>query len=269
MTNKKILSLDLDGTLLDNNSQISEVNLKAIEKAKEHGIIIVINTGRQKSEIDKYLTQYPTSFDYAIANNGSYTLEVSSNQITTHELITKKLASKLFKVALKLETYFVLYTVKGKFGFKNLDDKSVENYETNDSIVYIDKDEMKSKINEEQLTQVIVRAPKNTTEIFQKNISKRFTKKWHVRSNEIRTAILPKNKSKLSGIRHLCEKLNIDLDNVYAFGDFYNDIDIIRGLANGIAMENSVQELKDVSKKIIGNNDSDAIAKEIELIIKN
>lgn len=268
MTNNKILSFDLDGTLLDNNAQISELNLKAIEKAKEHGIIIVFNSGRQKSEMDKYISAHSSKIDYVIANNGSYMLDVKTNQITTYELITKKLASKLFKIALKLETYFILYTVKGKYGYKNLNDESVENYETNDSIEYIGIDEMKSKINEEQLTQVIVRAPKSTSEIFQKKISKRFTQKWHVRTGDIRTAILPKNKGKLSGIKHLCEKLNISLDNVYAFGDFYNDLDIIKGLANGIAMENSVQELKDVAKKIIGSNESDAIAKEIELIIK-
>ena len=42
----KLIALDLDGTLFNNQSQISEENIKAIKEATAAGINVVISTGR-------------------------------------------------------------------------------------------------------------------------------------------------------------------------------------------------------------------------------
>ena len=46
----KLIALDLDGTLLDNNKNISSANLEALKKAKDNGAKVVIITGRSRSK---------------------------------------------------------------------------------------------------------------------------------------------------------------------------------------------------------------------------
>ena len=43
----KLISSDMDGTLLDSYRQITPINVEAIKRAQENGINFIINTGRE------------------------------------------------------------------------------------------------------------------------------------------------------------------------------------------------------------------------------
>ena len=60
------------------------------------------------------------------------------------------------------------------------------------------------------------------------------------------------------------ERFDTDLSNVMAFGDNYNDVDMIRSTGYGIAVGNAIQEVKDVAKEITVNSKEDGVAIAIE-----
>ncbi|MHC1684602.1 MAG: HAD family hydrolase [Clostridiaceae bacterium] len=58
----------------------------------------------------------------------------------------------------------------------------------------------------------------------------------------------------------LAEKLEVNLDNVIAFGDNYNDIEMLQCVGMPIAMGNSVEKLKAEAKYITKSNDESGIS---------
>ena len=65
----KILCSDLDGTLLNSDSEISAENLAAIQAVAEKGVFFVPSTGRTFAELPQQLREHP-SIRYIIYSNG-------------------------------------------------------------------------------------------------------------------------------------------------------------------------------------------------------
>ena len=61
-------------------------------------------------------------------------------------------------------------------------------------------------------------------------------------------------------IRFFCEKSDISLDEVIAFGDDWADIRMLQLCGMGIAVENAIPEVLEVADRVIRNNDEDGVA---------
>ena len=70
--------------------------------------------------------------------------------------------------------------------------------------------------------------------------------------------------SKWNTIKSLTEKLGIDTKNIIAFGDDYNDIDMIKNAGIGIAMGNAEENVKKVANFVTDTNMNDGVAKYIK-----
>ena len=82
----KLISIDLDETLLDDSKQISDENVKAIKQAKEKGYIICINTGRNYvSSID--FCRYANA-DYVIYLNVCFIKNVKTGKFVRNRIIS-------------------------------------------------------------------------------------------------------------------------------------------------------------------------------------
>ncbi len=67
--------------------------------------------------------------------------------------------------------------------------------------------------------------------------------------------------NKGSALKWLCDKKGIKRENVIAFGDNYNDIEMIEFAGVGVAMENGEEELKKSADYIALNNNDDGVGK--------
>ncbi|MDE7221726.1 MAG: HAD family hydrolase, partial [Ureaplasma sp.] len=75
--------------------------------------------------------------------------------------------------------------------------------------------------------------------------------------------------SKWNGCAYVQKKLSISNENTYAFGDSENDLLILRNVGNPVLMGNANDSLKSEIKNIIGDNNSDGIAKYLLSLIKD
>ena len=73
-----------------------------------------------------------------------------------------------------------------------------------------------------------------------------------------------KGATKWNAIKKLLKYYRIETENTIAFGDDYNDLEMIKKCGVVIAMENGIAEIKDKAKYICGKNDEDGIAKWLE-----
>ncbi|CAE7559928.1 ywpJ [Symbiodinium natans] len=91
----------------------------------------------------------------------------------------------------------------------------------------------------------------------------------HVVAAEVHVEFLSADVSKGDTLRRLCtEHLGISMDEVIAFGDNFNDIEMLQLAGQGVAMQNAREELKEVASRVSEwTNDDDGVARELEQLL--
>jgi Cof subfamily protein (haloacid dehalogenase superfamily) len=85
------------------------------------------------------------------------------------------------------------------------------------------------------------------------------------RSKDTYIEVAPKSISKASALRLLLEKkYDIRMDEVMAFGDNYNDIELLQQVGFGVAVANAREEVKAVANEITASNKEEGVALMIE-----
>ena len=99
----KLVTIDLDGTLFDNEKKISEENKLAIKKAKENGCYIVIATGRPYNGVINTLKELnlTSDNDYVILYNGGKIMNVGKNELIHSTTIDGSFVKELYSHSLK------------------------------------------------------------------------------------------------------------------------------------------------------------------------
>ena len=90
-----------------------------------------------------------------------------------------------------------------------------------------------------------------------------------IRSGKRVLAIKARGVSKAEAIKKLTQILEIPIEDVIAFGDEVNDMEMLKLVGLGIAMENADDVVKEAADRIAGNNDQDGVGKELEKIFGN
>nr|OTO08196.1 hypothetical protein A5880_002466 [Enterococcus sp. 4G2_DIV0659] len=79
------------------------------------------------------------------------------------------------------------------------------------------------------------------------------------RSNPYTLDIIPAGGSKIVGIQACAEYFEFTLDEVMAFGDSWNDVEMLHGVGIGVAMGNAEDEVKQISDYVTKTNEEDGI----------
>jgi hypothetical protein len=103
-------------------------------------------------------------------------------------------------------------------------------------------------------------------QVLDENLRKTLSDKIHIyRSSPTYVEIAPRSISKATALRLLLSSCySIDMNNVIAFGDNYNDIDMIQAVGIGVAVANARDEVKAVAKEITSGNKEDGVAITLE-----
>ena len=102
--NTRLIALDLDGTLLDNQKRLPERNRKALEACISRGIYIVPCTGRTAAGIPEAVRQIP-GIRYAITVNGGMLVDMQENKVLDEKLLEPGTVVEIYEM---LEEYHVM-----------------------------------------------------------------------------------------------------------------------------------------------------------------
>lgn len=251
-----VIFFDLDGTLLNSNSKISESNLALLEQLTEKNYLAVIASGRSPIEIEEITKG--TAINSYVSLNGQYV--VIEGEVFASHVIETALIEEVLAFAEELGHPVSCYTpyeyrinfideaTKKLYELDNAPLPKVDSkfYQSNDiNMLYLFSDEMK---HDELL------------------IEKFNEKLTFYRDSPYSMAIVNKNRSKKAGIIELLEKLELkDLTNTYAFGDGNNDISIFDVVTHSVAMGNANDTVKAAATFITHDHESDGI----EFALKN
>lgn len=106
---------------------------------------------------------------------------------------------------------------------------------------------------------ICVGTPENTSALAER-LSPSFLQYDLYKSQNYILEIVAKNVNKAAGLDFLCGRCGIDTAQTIAFGDGYNDIDMLERAGTGIAMANAPDDVKKHAKKVTLSNDDNGIA---------
>ena len=94
-------------------------------------------------------------------------------------------------------------------------------------------------------------------------LNEKFNNICNVIETDSRTLIqiMDKNASKEKSIDEISKRYKISSNDIYCFGDDYNDIEMFKFCKNAVAMGNAISELKTIAKFVTETNDNDGVAK--------
>ena len=110
----KLILLDLDGTLLTSDKQISPANYDALERCAKNGVHIVPSTGRFYSGMPQVVRDLPF-VRYVVAVNGAQVYDLKEDKVLCREEIELDAAFRVFDELDKLPVIYDCYM--GGFGY--------------------------------------------------------------------------------------------------------------------------------------------------------
>lgn len=254
MSNLKMVITDLDGTLLQQDNSISQVDLDTLNLLGELGICRVAATGRNPFKLRKALTpDHP--FDFVICSSGGCIIDWKKQEIIRavnfHEIVTNQL---------------IQYLIERKYNFKVSDCfpdnhnffwwKQHECYEIDRYIVYHSKlgkaEEIVpgKKYNSSQI--LLFFSKKNSGfDLVKKELLDQFDEISIIRTtspideNWLWMEIYPKGISKAHGIAEICHLKGIHRKETFGIGNDFNDLEMLDFTHLSYVVHNSPEELKE------------------------
>ena len=272
----KIISLDLDGTLLDSQKRLSDGNRAALEEAAANGVLIVPTTGRFFGMMPQAIRDLPF-VRYAITINGAQVYDRETGTAIVREEIPLDMALDIMRL---LDGYDVIYDCyRSNWGWmtESLQNKA-EDYATDAHYVKMVREfrnpvpELKAYLEStasEGDVQKVMLFARNTpgseavTKAITEAVRERFPRikatssTWNNLELNIETA------HKGNSLRRFAEHLGYALDNCMALGDGTNDLSMIEAAGLGVAMSNAHPLVLAAADHVTASNDEDGVARAI------
>ncbi len=267
--NIKLVAIDLDGTLLNDKKEIQERTFKALMKAKEKGVYIVLASGRpirgmlpliKKLGLDEK-ENYVINFNGAAINKTSDLSSIFNCSLTIDEM-------------LEIESFAKEHNIHSH-AFIDGECYIEEDGEYSDVEASINGISLNTvKYNELKKDAIVNKymfadEPNKLKEIYSLIPSSIFEKYTVVFSAPFFLEFLNKNTNKGKALEALAKYLNISADEVMAIGDEENDLSMLEYATHKVAMGNANKKLKDIATFISDTNNEDGVGKAVEKLILN
>lgn len=265
----KLIVMDMDGTLLDDDhATVSRRNIDALQAASKQGVKLALASGRTWSLLVGAQEQLKV-LDYAILANGAAVWDVAAGKSICKNTIPNALALSitgvLHRAGLAFEVYcdgqgyvrasdrekimeeclspafaqfFDAHTVYPETIAQALAGRDVEKFD----VLYV-PDEKRRSVQAE----VETLGPVALTQAL----------RYNMEFNAV-------GASKGAALQILTERLGLKADEVMAFGDAANDLEMLSWAGWSFAMENGTDEAKAAAKYLTGRNSDSGVAMAVE-----
>lgn len=270
----KIVMVDLDGTLLDDNKNVSKKNIEMINKVyKDKGVIFVIATGKNISDIS-YITDAigePIN-QYIIASNGAVIKDNVKNNYIVKKYLTDEEVINVIDTYKKHNLIGLIQTEQGPV----IEDKLAAELQ---NVAY--SENLKEYVLENKISNIALITPmgkEEDLELLKNELENKFSSLastevcdfTHTNNGKIYSCkyidVMKKGCTKANAIKTLIDYLNISKEEVIAIGDGGNDIPMFEIAGYKIVMENANESVKSKADYITDTNNDDGVAKALEYV---
>lgn len=262
----KIAVFDMDGTLFNQKSILTERTQAALKKLEEKGILLIPASGRDYYDIRKIFHGI-AEISYSITSNGALLMDVRQEKCLQKKIIPAETVESILTDFSGMnpllyiqsdspdESY--LFVKNNAFGFADLAEQygwkpPEKQYETEDLI-------QRTKSGELQVYKIGL-FHQGTPKAYEEHIGRFYPSIRCFRTSRHSLELNAADVSKAAGLQKICALLQLPLSSVCAIGDSGNDTEMLMVSGIGVAMGNADSEAKEVSDYVTLTNAEDGAA---------
>lgn len=265
----KLIASDIDETIIDHNRLVPERNKKAIKAAQDKGVIVMLATGRGPYEIFDIPDQAGVIADdrFVICCNGAVIMNVKTKEIIDVLAMDFSYAKKIFDYAYKNKLTFYLYTLDKKYGI-NLSDETLI---AESHINLIEGDNIDFLEGQTVLKTIIKNSNMNQLQALEVDIARITDYDLEISySSNMYMEINAKGVNKAIALKKVADHYGVDMKNVMAIGDNYNDVAMLEEAGTAIAVRNARLQVKQSADYVTqADNTKGAVGEAIENFVLN
>ena len=261
----KLICTDIDGTLLNKDRELSEKTIKQVQRIAPLPFVLI--SSRMPKAMHHLQEQFKNTSTPLIAYNGGLVLD---NDIVLHStFINNDVLEVIINQCLETEIHLSLYYAD-EWYVPSMDywaNREANNtkvapiVKSNKAVLSKWKDEGKGA------HKIMCMGDEAEIDVLYKALEKEYSNEIMLyRSKPTYIEISHKSISKKTAIEVLLKKCypTLSMNNVVAFGDNYNDIEMLKSVGLGVAVSNANDEVLAIADKITDTNKNDGVAKIIE-----
>ncbi|MDD3213455.1 MAG: Cof-type HAD-IIB family hydrolase [Eubacteriales bacterium] len=268
----RLIAVDMDGTLLNENKQIPAENIQALKQAADQGVALAVCSGRTAEDISYFLSDAGIRRCAVISQNGTYCLKSPHGEPYSLHTFTRADAQRVSDIFMKHQITYADFHAQRVIVMEN--DLHMESWYWGTHVgrgnpeafrrgpealqQYRDEGTCKFVCVDRDGLGRIEKIRKELAEIEGVTV----TSSW---PNNLE--LVPTGVGKGTALAELAEKLNIPQEQVMAFGDFDNDLDMIEYAGLGVAMSNATDNVKKVAQYITLDNQANGVAAAIRKFV--
>lgn len=266
----KAMFFDLDGTLLDASSQVSEGNRAALEAARKEGLLLGLSTGRDVNSVREQLKkdwQLDGLIDLVVGSGGAEVYDARKDTIREYHFLEGALIQEVMAHFADMDVNFAI-PWQGELVAPR-DDAHIQMLSEADRVPYRVED-FDEFLQTPKPKVMIVCAPETmpaVVERAQSFESDRY-KSAALQTASILYEYMDPTISKPEGIRHAVEEDDIEMEEIATFGDADNDWEMTACAGFGIAMGNGSEKTKSVADLITADHVHDGVAEGIYAVLR-
>ena len=266
--NYQLLSLDMDGTLLNSAKQIPPETTAAIQELMKRGVEVVVGTGRGLAELADYRDAFK-GMHYGLLVSGGLIYDFQQEKPLTLHALSLEQCQRLLEAAAEEDAMVHILTVQDSVAREqdifHMEDFSMEVYQDMYERI-CDRQEDLARYVQEHADEIL------KINLYHRSTASRERSRQRLEGLGMNLVLAektgleasPAGITKASGLKELCKLLNIPLAATVAVGDAPNDLEILQAAGLSAAMGNADDSIKEICDVIVSDNDHNGVLEVIK-----
>lgn len=260
--NIKLIATDMDGTLFNDKKELPPLFKETVDKLTEKGIAFIAASGRSYPKQEQDFNDCLDNM-YFICDNGAI-IKHKKETLYTNTMSMSNLQG-IIEASKNIDNIFLIFCGLKGIWHKPMEDefkKHIKSYYSDYHLIndYDEIDDEILKISVCDLDNALNNSYKVLNDLFKDEFSMAV-------SGEVWMDIMNKGVDKGLAVRFLQEKLNVSKSETMVFGDFYNDVEMLKCAEYSFVMENANDDMKKYGKYIAPSNNDNGVMKMIDKYI--
>jgi Cof subfamily protein (haloacid dehalogenase superfamily) len=273
----RLLALDVDGTLVDPDGQLSPRVRSAVQQARDRGLAIVICTGRRYRTTRSLVADLGLSGS-VVLHNGVVVKDATSGETIANHYLTPELYGSAMEIMRGVATPLVyvdhyddgidLYAEPAGQCHEFQTEYAADNSEVVREIESLDRPPSESVVMISAMAdrETLIPIERRIREVLGKSVATNFIANKNYRGHILEVVLA--GASKWAALSGVATELGIEARAIAAIGDDNNDLDMIRNSGLGIAPANAIPAVLEAADHITASNADDGAAQAIEDILR-
>ncbi|WP_028560449.1 Cof-type HAD-IIB family hydrolase [Paenibacillus pinihumi] len=260
----KLIAIDVDDTLLNDELQVTARTKQALQQAIEQGVTVTLATGRMYASAQNIARQIELNVPI-ITYQGSLVKTLLDGQVIYERYVPTEAAKKLYEYCEAKGLHLQLY-VDDVLYVKEENDK-IAGYSRLSKIPYVVAPNFADLVLQPQMKMLIIDEPELLDKVAVE-LKALIGDIAHItKSKPHFLEIMHKEGTKGHALAFLASHIGCTLEEAIGIGDSWNDHEMLEMAGLGVAMGNALPSLKEIANYVTRSNNEDGVAHVIEKFV--